>query len=140
MRRSDDALEAALAPHDPHPAASVVALFRYAVVSEVLVGVLRGQVRREAVRQVAGRVHLGPDGRPREVGVRSIYRWLAAFQASGLAGLEPVARSRSSSSDVLEPALLTFLADEKEADGRASIPECQGAPRLIHLGAAKLIL
>lgn len=115
--------EVPLAPQDPHLAASEVALFRFAVLSEVRVGVLRGQLRPEAVRQVAAREHLGPDGRSCRVSTRSIYRWFRAFQDSGLAGLEPKTRPSSTSSEVLEPALLDFLKAEKEADGKASIPE-----------------
>lgn len=108
---------------DPRPAASEVALFRFAVLSEVRVCVLRGQLLPDAVRQVASRVHLGPEGRSRRVSTRSIYRWLAAFRTSGLDGLEPKPRSRSTSSDVLDPELLDFLKTEKDLDGRASIPE-----------------
>ncbi|MBN2800759.1 MAG: hypothetical protein JXX28_16580 [Deltaproteobacteria bacterium] len=43
----------------PLPTLSPRALFRYGVVSEVLTAEVRGVVRREAVRQVAARVHLG---------------------------------------------------------------------------------
>lgn len=107
----------------PRPAASAVALFRFAVLSEVRVGVLRGQLFAEAVRQVASRPHVGLDGQPRRVSTRSIYRWHAAFVAFGLAGLEPKARESATASEVLDPQLLAYLKKEKEQDPRASIPE-----------------
>lgn len=99
-----------------------VTLFRFAIVSEVRVQVLRGQRLADAVRDVAAREHLGPDGRPCRVSARSLYRWLAAYTTGGLAGLAPTPRTPTPS-QVLEPALVDFLAAEKGEDGRASIPE-----------------
>lgn len=76
----------------------------------------------KAVRNVANRDHVGADGRPRRVGARSIYRWLAAFSEAGIVGLAPSPRSPVAS-HALDPALVAFLAAEKRADGRASVPE-----------------
>ncbi len=107
----------------PLTAPSARALFRYRVISEVLTTEVRGVVRREAVRQVAERVHLGLDHTPRKVSLRSVYRWLAAYEGHGVAGLEDQLRSRSSTDGALDPALVAFLVAAKEADSRASIPQ-----------------
>ncbi len=102
--------------------ASATALFRFSVVSEVRVRVARGQLRAEAVRQTALQRHVGPDGSPCTAGVRSIYRWLAAFESAGIAGLEN--KTRTAATDgVLEAALVGFVIDQKTDDPRASVPE-----------------
>ena len=106
----------------PPPPVAPVALFRFAIVSEVRVAVLRGQTLSEAVRTVAAREHRGLNGRPCRVSARSIYRWVAALEQGGLAGLAPQPRAPRASW-VLEPALVAFLAEEKRVDGRASVPE-----------------
>lgn len=98
-----------------------MALFRFSVVSEVRVRVARGQVRAQAVRATAGQLHVAPDGRARQVGLRSVYRWLAAYEAEGLAGLHNA--PRTSTDGALEPALVQFLIDQKAEDPRASVPQ-----------------
>lgn len=112
--------EALLTPAAPPP--SAVALFRFAILAQVRVRVLRGDALVDAVRTVAGAEHVGLDQRPCRVSARSIYRWLAASPSGGLAGLAPAVRAPRASA-VLDPALVAFLVAEKEADARASIPE-----------------
>lgn len=101
---------------------TALALFRYAVISAVRGRVLRGQLRPGAIHKTAAEFHVGPDGEARRVSVRSIYRWLAAYEARGLAGLENEPRT-TATDGVLEPALITFLIDAKSADPKASIPD-----------------
>ncbi|MBM4368840.1 MAG: DDE-type integrase/transposase/recombinase [Deltaproteobacteria bacterium] len=84
--------------------------------------VLRGTPFGTAVREVAALDHVGLDGRPRRVSTRSIQRWFAAWSAGGIAGLAPTPRAPQAS-HVLEPALVAFLAAEKRADSRVSVPE-----------------
>lgn len=105
----------------PPKVPSDIALFRFSVVSEVRVRVARGQVRAHAVRETARQVHVLPDGTRRPVGLRSVYRWLAAYDAHGLAGLEN--RPRAATDGVLDPALVQFLIDQKAEDPRASVPQ-----------------
>ena len=107
----------------PPQAVSIVAMFRFAVLSQVEVRVLAGQPRPEAVRQISALLHPGPDQRLRRVSRRSLYRWAAAYRDRGLPGLEPAVRSSASASRVLDAALLDFFADQKERDPRASVPE-----------------
>jgi hypothetical protein len=75
------------------------------------------------VRLVAGRVHLGPDDRPRRVSERSLYRWLAAFEPGALGSLEPAPRPHVETSAVLPEPLVDFLRNQKKDDPAASIPE-----------------
>lgn len=99
-----------------------MALFRFAILSEVRVLVLRGRTLPEAVREVTAREHLGLDGRPRRVSARSLYRWWAASRGGGLSGLAPALRAPTASR-ALDNELIAFLAAEKRMDRRASIPE-----------------
>ncbi|MEO1603073.1 MAG: hypothetical protein AAFU49_21905 [Pseudomonadota bacterium] len=112
-----------MTPFVPPHAVSIVAMFRFAVLSQVETRVSAGQARPEAIRQVAALPHLGPDHRRRNVSRRSIYRWARAYRVHGLPGLEPVSRTSVSASRVLDAALLDFLATQKEQDPRASVPE-----------------
>lgn len=105
----------------PLKAPSDIALFRFSVVSEVRVRVARGQVRAEAVRDAAEQLYPGPDGKLRPVGLRSVYRWLAAYEADKLDGLGNQARTPTDG--VLEPALVQFLVEQKHLDPRASVPQ-----------------
>ncbi len=111
-----------MTPRASHPA-STEALFRFLVVSDVLGQVARGQVQAEAVESVVRYPHLTPDGHLRAVGKRTVYRWLKAFREGGIGALEPAARKRTDSSVVLPDELLAFLAAQREADPRASIPQ-----------------
>ena len=99
------------------------ALFRYRVLSELRAEELRGRTRSSAVRLVAARLHLGPDGSPRRVSERTLYRWLAAFEADDLRSLEPASRPRIETSVVLPERLVAFLGEQKRDDPAASIPE-----------------
>lgn len=108
--------------HSPIPA-SIEALFRFQIVSAVLAAILRGAAPRDVVIWMAGQGHPTLSGRLQTVSTRSIYRWLAAYRANGMDGLEPTARERCEGSVVLPAHFLAFLADQKARDGRASVPE-----------------
>jgi len=99
------------------------ALFRFLLVSRVRAEVEAGGKVSQAVGRVAGEVHLTFDGKSRTVGERTLYRWLAAFEEEGLAGLVPQAREKTEASTVLPERLLLFAKKEKEDDPRASFPE-----------------
>jgi transposase InsO family protein len=105
------------------PETSKEALFRYLVISQVESLVLSGKRKKDAVQKVSGLPHLGLDGTPRRVRVRTLYRWLAAFEHDGLAGLEPAKRKLKPRPLPVPEKLLDFIAKEKADDPRASIPE-----------------
>jgi transposase InsO family protein len=93
-------------------------------VSEVLSRELGGDVRAEAVRAVAGRVHVTADGNGRRVSLRSLYRWLSKYDGNEpLTSLEPAARQRAETSVALPEKFVEFIRTEKKIDPRASVPE-----------------
>lgn len=99
------------------------ALSRYLAVSLVLSRERTGEPRPVAVAAVAAAQLPAVDRPGRRRGVRTLYRWLEAFEKHGLAGLEPAARPRIKDSAVLSEKLLSFLKDEKRLDPHASVPE-----------------
>ena len=99
------------------------ALFRYQVLSQVLIREQTGEPRPQAIRAVAASQHATTDGQVRKVSKRSLYRWLAAFEAQGFAGLLPAERKHTQGSMVVAQPLLDFFETQKTADPRASVPE-----------------
>lgn len=99
------------------------ALFKFLIVSQVEGYRLRGRTLAEAVRLVAGGRHVDPQGEPRKVRRRTIYRWYAAFKKDGIAGLEPARREPLRGSVVLKDEFIQFIESEKKEDRDASIPE-----------------
>jgi putative transposase len=99
------------------------ALFRFLLVSRVRTVVGAGGGVTETVRQLSREVHLDFKGAQRTVGVRTLFRWLAAYDARGLPGLVRKIREATRSSTVLPEELLLFAKAEKEDDPQASVPE-----------------
>lgn len=99
------------------------ALFRFAVISQVLARVHSGEPLAEAVRAVSLTDHVQFDGTAQRVSVRTIRRWLGAYRADDMDGLEPKQRTAAEVSDVLPPRFVGFLLREKLQDRAASIPE-----------------
>jgi putative transposase len=104
-------------------AASEEALFRYLVVSAVLLRTGQGMKQAQAVAEVAATPFPTLEGELREATTRTIYRWLARWRTDGIAGLEPAAREVNEASRALSARLVAFLVDEKTADPKASVPE-----------------
>ena len=102
---------------------SPTALFRYQVVSLVRAWMLSGRPRAEAVSSAAEMSHPCFDGRTRKVGPRTIYRWLADYEARGMAGLEPKPRRKTQGSAVLTEEFIDFISGQKADDPKASLPE-----------------
>ena len=102
---------------------SAEALFRYQVVSQVRALVAGGRKASRAMRAVAASVHVDFKGESRRVSLRSVQRWFASYQQSGIAGLEPASRNIAVDSKVLPAKLQEFVVLEKRRDPRASVPE-----------------
>jgi len=102
---------------------SEAALFRYLVVSQILSLEGRGSSRTAAAEQVSSLVHRTFAGEGVVRSTRTVLRWVAAWSREGMAGLEPAARRRTAGSMVLPEEFLEFLADQKRADLRVSVPE-----------------
>ncbi len=97
--------------------------FRFLLVSRVRLETANGRRVTEVVRRLAAEVHVDLTGARRTVGVRTLFRWLAAYDAKGFAGLRRKERSCTESSTVLPEKLLRFAKEEKEEDPQASVPE-----------------
>jgi putative transposase len=77
-------------PPDP---AEAIALHRFSVIAEATNPRLSPAERGHLVRDLAGRVHLLPDGSARTYSRGTLDRWIRAWRAKGLAGLRPATRS-----------------------------------------------
>jgi transposase InsO family protein len=104
-----------------HPSGE--ALFRFAIVSQVVWRMQTGEDRADAIRTLSTREHTFFDGSPRAVSERSLYRWLATYEDDGIAGLERRERTAAKSSMTLPETFVDFLVLEKRRDRPASIPE-----------------
>jgi putative transposase len=80
-------------PSGPDDPAEQVALFRYRVVAEPANPRLAAAERGRIVRVLAAQTHAHPDGTMRAYSRGTLDRWIAAYQAHGLAGLRPVRRA-----------------------------------------------
>jgi putative transposase len=98
-------------------------LFRFQMVSQVLVREATGLSRPLAVAEVAASTQLTLDGQLKELSTRTLYRWVAAFEKGGYPALRPARRYRTQSSVVLSEAFCRFLKLQKKDDPEASIPE-----------------
>jgi putative transposase len=77
----------------PHDRAEEVALFRFSVISEATSPRLTPAQRGLAVRALAARTWITPEGVERSFARGTIDRWVVAYRRDGLAGLRPVPRS-----------------------------------------------
>ena len=109
--------------HRPPPPISPDALMRFAAIAQVEALTLSGVRLSDALREVAGRQHVYPDGSPVQVSVRTLQRWRSAYATGDIEALAPRSRKRTETSVVLSEALLAFLRAEKHLDPRASVPE-----------------
>jgi transposase InsO family protein len=121
-KKPPDAPSAALIFPKAPLSLSAEALFRHSVISEVLGRVLGGELRDTVIGEVASRSYR-VEGTQRGTSPRTVYRWLRAFATGGAAGLEPAARDKTATSEVLSERFVAFLRVEKGDDARASIPE-----------------
>jgi len=99
------------------------ALFRYQVLSQVLVREHNGEPRSQAIAAVATGEHITAERKLRKVSERSIYRWLAAYESLGFAGLLPATRPHIQDSLVITQPLIDYFKNQKRADPWASVPE-----------------
>ncbi len=68
------------------------ALFRYQVLSQVLVRKQQGITNPDAIEEVVNIPQVTPAGQTRTVSKSSIYRWLADYKKNGFEGLLPSPR------------------------------------------------
>ena len=73
--------------------AEAIALHRLSVIAEATNPRLSPAERGRVVRDLARRVHAGPDGTSRIYSRATLDRWVRSWRARGLAGLRPAVRS-----------------------------------------------
>ena len=71
------------------------ALFRYSLVQELSAAGFTAAERGRRARELAGRVHDGPGGRPAKVSRGTLDRWRRAYEAGGFDALVPSQRQPS---------------------------------------------
>lgn len=98
-------------------------LFRYQAVSQILIREKIGESRITAIDHVAGNLPFAPGQKARKPSRRTLYRWLAAFEKHGFAGLVPSARPKAQDSKILPQPVLDFFQEQKQDDPSASVPE-----------------
>jgi len=98
-------------------------LLRYRVVSAVQALIAAGLKPSAALSAVAEQLQVDGAGWEHRFSVRTLRRWVAAFEEKGVEGLNDALHPRSDSSVVLPPELLSYLEAQKAADETASIPE-----------------
>ncbi|MGQ0826703.1 MAG: helix-turn-helix domain-containing protein [Actinomycetota bacterium] len=76
-----------------HGQQEAVALHRWGVIAEAANARLAPAERGAAVRAIAARAHLHPDGTERRYSRGTIDRWIRAWRASGLDALRPSERA-----------------------------------------------
>ena len=108
------------------------ALFRYQILSQVLVRKHQGLTNPDAIEAVANSPHATLAGLTRTVSKRSIYRWLANYKKNDFAGLLPSPR-KSVEPSALSLDLLNFFKEQKEADPRTSVPELIRRAKALYL-------
>jgi putative transposase len=100
--------------------ATRVALARWQVIAAAVDERLSRADRGLLLSEIAGQAYRDADGRPRRVTVRTLYRWLAAWQAGGFEGLKP-ARRRDAGTHRADPAVLELAAAlRREAPARSA--------------------
>ena len=100
-----------------------IALVRYSAVSLVLAKVRAGMTFSLALAEVAKTPLIDDRGRRVSASVRTLQRWIAAFQSGGFDALQPASRRDDRVSRALSDDFLTFLVAQKKSDPDASIPE-----------------
>ena len=100
-----------------------IALFRYQVLSKVLIREFGGEQRSKAIKAVAQLDHLTDDRQWVKVSERSIYRWLNLYKILGWSGLLPKERFKTETSEVLSEDFIGFVKQQKTDDPMTSVPE-----------------
>ena len=98
------------------------ALFRYSVLGSLLSRALRRGELRHGLREIAGKVWTGPDGRPRRVAPKTLEEWLYRYRREGFDGLLPRPRSDRGRLKALPPELAELIVAMKQEDPGRSAP------------------
>jgi len=99
-----------------------VALFRLAVLGDLVHTELRRGALRRALARKSEEHWLFPDGKTRELAAKTIQSWLYAYRKRGFDGLLPAERKDRGSSRSIPPEIQTLVLDMKREDPGRSTP------------------
>jgi putative transposase len=92
------------------------ALFRHAILGELLSRDLKRGEQRRLLTDLASRTFEDPRGRPRRGAAKTLEEWLYRYRHGGFEALKPASRSDAGRSRVLSPALAHLIVDLKRED------------------------
>jgi transposase InsO family protein len=99
-----------------------VALFRLAVLGDLVHTELRRGALRRALQKKASEPWVFPDGKPRRLAAKTIQSWLYAYRKHGFDGLLPRERKDRGCSRSIPPELQALILDLKREDPGRSTP------------------
>lgn len=99
-----------------------VALFRFAVLGDLVHTELRRGELRRALDQKAAQRWLHPDGTARRLAAKTIQSWLYAYKKRGFEGLLPGERKDKGASRSIPPETQALILDMKREDPGRSTP------------------
>jgi transposase InsO family protein len=99
-----------------------VALFRLAVLGDLVHTELRRGALRRALEKKASEAWVFPEGKTRPLAVKTIQSWLYAYRKHGFDGLLPKERRDRGCSRSIPPNLQTLILDMKREDPGRSTP------------------
>ena len=99
-----------------------VALFRLAVLGDLVHTELRRGALRRALQKKANEPWIFPDGTPRRVAAKTIQSWLYIYRKHGFDGLVPRQRKDRGCSRSIPPKLQALILDLKREDPGRSTP------------------
>jgi transposase InsO family protein len=98
------------------------ALFRHALLGELLSRDLKRGEQRRLLTDLASRTFDDARGRPRRMAAKTLEEWLYRYRHGGFEALKPAPRSDAGRSRVLSPALEQLIVDLKREDPGRSGP------------------
>lgn len=98
------------------------ALFRHAILGDVLSRNLRRGQLRPALKQLAQHTYQDPHGRMRRVAYKTLEEWYYKYRTGGFEALKPRPRSDRNRSRVLGEDLQQLILDMKREDPGRSVP------------------
>jgi len=99
-----------------------IALFRFAVLGDLVHAQLRRGELRRALRKKSKEVWLCPDGKSRRISAKTIQAWVYAYRKLGFEGLVPQGRRDKGSSRAIPQTLQPLILDMKREDPGRSVP------------------
>ena len=98
-----------------------VALFRLAVLGDLIHAELRRGAQRRALGKKAKEVWLCPDGKSRRISAKTIESWLSAYRKHGIDGLVPRERKDKGVCKAIPQHLQDLIVDMKREDTGRSV-------------------